>query len=109
MREFHLLLHGDEIRRAELLSNIVVFVPFGFFLSEFLSSTKTQSILKRFENVTFAAFGLSLCIEALQLLLQVGYFEMTDLIMNTVGAFIGAGVSILIRTAFGKARRHENL
>ena len=43
--------------------------------------------------MTLAGFGLSLTIECLQLLLHVGFFELTDLVMNTVGAFVGALVS----------------
>ena len=40
---------------------------------------------------TLAGFGLSLTIECLQLLLHVGFFELTDLVMNTVGAVVGGG------------------
>ena len=43
--------------------------------------------------MTLAGFGLSLTIECLQLLLHVGFCEVTDLVMNTVGAFVGVGVS----------------
>ena len=46
-----------------------------------------------------AGFGLSLslCIESLQLLLRVGFFELTDLVMNTLGAFVGALISAGVR------------
>ena len=43
--------------------------------------------------MTLAAFGLSLCIECLQLVLHVGFFEVTDLVMNTVGGGVGGVVA----------------
>ena len=76
---------------VETLSNIAVFVPFGFFLGEWLASSNRTGSWRRVGLVTLAAFGLSLCIECLQLVLNVGFFEVTDLVMNTVGGVLGAG------------------
>ena len=70
---------------VETLSNIAVFVPFGFFLGEWLASSNRTGSWRRVGLVTSAAFGLSFCIECLQLVLHVGFFEVTDLVMNTVG------------------------
>ena len=73
-----------------MFANVAVFVPFGFFLSEFLSTTKCFASNRQIGLVALAAFGLSLCIESLQLLLRVGFFELMDLVMNTVGG-VGEG------------------
>ena len=81
---------------AEMLSNLAAFVPFGLFLSEFLASTKSFGAGRRLGLVTLAGFGLSLTIECLQLLLRVGFFELTDLVMNTLGAFVGEGMSVVV-------------
>ena len=51
---------------------------------------------------TLAGFGLSLCIECLQLLLRVGFFELTDLVMNTLGAFVGVLISTGLRKVVGE-------
>ena len=91
------LFHEGGLLNVESLSNIAVFIPFGLFLSEFLASAKRFSAGRRLGLATLAGFGLSLCIECLQLLLRVGFFELTDLVMNTLGAFVGAGVAVLIR------------
>ena len=97
--ELHYFLFGGMVRWTEMFANIVVFVPFGFFLSEFLSMTKrfgassAFSARRRIGLVALAAFGLSLCIESLQLILRLGVFEITDLVLNTVGGVIGAWVS----------------
>ena len=53
----------------EAVSNIAVFVPFGFFLGEFLESLNRSGSWRRVGLVTLVAFGLSLCIECLQLVL----------------------------------------
>jgi len=82
---------------VESLCNVAVFVPFGIFLSEFLASAKRLRPGRRLGLVTLAGFGLSLCIESLQLVLKVGFFEVTDLVMNTVGAFVGALMSVGVR------------
>ena len=82
---------------VETLSNIAVFVPFGFFLGEWLASSNRTGSWRRVGLVTLAAFGLSLCIECLQLLLHVGFFEVTDLVMNTVGGVLGAWISVGFR------------
>ena len=78
---------------VETLSNIAVFVPFGFFLGEWLASSNRTGSWRRVGLVTLAAFGLSLCIECLQLVLKVGFFEVMDLGMNTVGGGVGGLMS----------------
>lgn len=86
---------------VETISNIAVFVPFGLFLGEWLASLNRTGSWRRVGLVTLAAFCLSLSIECLQLVLKVGFFEVTDLVMNTVGAIIGVGVAIIGRTVLG--------
>ena len=95
---------------AEMISNIAVFVPFGFFLGEWLASLNRTGSWLRVGLVTLASFGLSLCIECLQLVLKVGFFEVTDLVMNTAGGFIGAGLAILGRKLLSmpKPNRHSS-
>ena len=95
--EYHRLIHGGVERWTEMLANVAVFVPFGFFLSEFLSMTKHFSARRQIGRVAIAAFGLSLCIESLQLILRLGVFEITDLVLNTLGGFVGALMSVGVR------------
>ena len=81
----------------ESLFNIIAFVPFGFFLSEFMAEAKTTGRWRRFLCATGVGLCLSLCIEILQLLLRVGFFELLDLLLNTAGCLAGAGISLLLR------------
>ncbi len=113
----------------ESLFNIVAFVPFGFFLAEYLYVTthrpKTASIAgdgddaatgdrpasrplncwRRLALTTLATLALSLCIECLQLALHVGFFELTDLMMNTLGGLLGASLSLLLRAVFSPSKK----
>ena len=105
---------------VETLSNIAVFVPFGFFLAEFLaeasavsfagpkSTTKRLGAWRRICRAALASFALSLSIECLQLFLHAGYFELTDLVMNTLGGFAGALISVGIRKMV-RERSHYSL
>ena len=88
--EHNWIFHGNVWGWTQIFSNLVAFIPFGFFLSEFLASTKSFSAGRRLGLVALAGFGLSLTIECLQLLLHVGFFELTDLVMKTVGG-VGGG------------------
>lgn len=104
--EYYRFSQGGKIRQVEMLANIAAFIPFGLFLSEFLASAKRFSARRRLGLATLAGFGLSLCIECLQLLLRVGFFELTDLVMNTLGAFVGALISAGLRKVVGE-RSHR--
>ena len=52
---------------------------------------------------TLSGFGLSLCIEFLQLMFRLGFFELTDLVLNTVGTFLGAGLVVGVGAALVRA------
>ena len=99
--EFYRLLHGNEIQRLQILLNFLAFLPFGFLLSEYFSSAKRFSTGCRIGYVFMAGFGLSLCIEFLQLVFRLGLFELTDLVMNSLGTIIGALFSFIGRFVFG--------
>lgn len=93
------LFRGTGQSRVELFSNVAVFIPFGFFLSEYLASAGRLQHFRRVGFATLVAFGLSLCMECLQLVFHVGFFEWVDMMMNTIGAFVGALCSFLLQRA----------
>lgn len=114
--DFSGMFHASGQRPTESIANIAVFVPFGFFLAESLSALRSQSMSeptrlgawRRIGWVVLTAFGLSLCIEILQLVLHVGFFELTDLVMNTLGGFVGALISVGVRKLMGEESRTLN-
>ena len=83
-----------------LFGNVLAFTPFGFAVP-ILSRTN-----RRFANVAWLTFILSLTIELLQLMLKVGSFDVDDLILNTLGGMIGYGAFYVVnrvrRKCFGR-------
>lgn len=74
-----------------MLMNVFLFYPFGLTFP-FVISDRTKYV---FLKSTLTACALSIIIETLQFVLCVGYSEMDDIIMNTIGAAIG-GVAYLV-------------
>ena len=74
----------DATSLVGVLQNIVLFLPFGFLLSG-LQKMKTWQII-------LLGFALSLMIECTQLGLRIGWFEVDDLIDNTLGTWVGIAV-----------------
>ena len=80
---------GNRSLRAEVLWNVLLFVPIGYLLS---------AILPRRKKWLACLIGmmLTLAIEGTQLVTHLGMFEFDDLISNTAGAVIGyAGYHVL--------------
>ena len=61
---------------TNLFGNVIIFMPFGFFLP---MASKYRSFLA----AVFYSFTLSLCVETFQLLTKVGSFDVDDLLLNT--------------------------
>ena len=99
---------GNSDLGGEIVSNIVMFVPFGFLLSESLSSAYSKPsyfsirIWKRSVIVIIAALLFSASIETLQFVLVRGLFEWDDMINNTIGSLIGTGLFIFAERLRGK-------
>ncbi|AMA01378.1 VanZ family protein [Corynebacterium glutamicum] len=73
--------------------NIVLFMPFGFFLYRMLRHLNHRFPLV--ETVLFASVT-SLSIEVLQWVFAIGFSDLDDLLFNTIGDLIGASVAALI-------------
>ena len=67
---------------ANLVGNVLVFVPFGFLMP---MASKERSLIA---TVCYS-FVLSLVVEISQILLKVGSFDVDDLLLNTVGGILG--------------------
>ena len=67
---------------TNLFGNVIIFIPFGFFLP---MASKYRSCCA----TLFWSFGLSLCVETFQLLTKVGSFDVDDILLNTIGGVAG--------------------
>lgn len=73
---------GDTIRsHAYVIENIIMLIPYGFLLSLLISN--------HFMLVGCSGLLFSCCLEITQLITQRGYFQIDDIIMNTIGCMIG--------------------
>ena len=67
---------------TNLLGNVLIFLPFGFFMA---MASKYRSFL----STLIYSFALSLTIELSQLFMKVGCFDVDDLLLNTIGGILG--------------------
>lgn len=78
-----LIRRGDWFAFTYLFfGNIVWFVPFGMYL-------QYMGISKKLARTAFYGFLFSLLIETLQYVFGTGFSELDDLVLNTLGAWIG--------------------
>ena len=77
------------VQRLEFVANSLIFAPFGVLLNYLFPK---RSILRD----AFLCFALSLSVEVFQLFTLLGGFATVDLIMNTLGYFVGLGLYYLI-------------
>jgi glycopeptide antibiotics resistance protein len=91
--------YGFHIVFINLAANIVTFIPLGFF---------TTLLFKRFNNIISAAVFSALIItviEALQFVLNVGIFDIDDIILNTSGCIIGFAFYKIVKFILVKRSR----
>ena len=73
-----------------IIANILVFIPLGFFVS----NKNSKNV---FKTLVFCLFVI-LSIECIQLLFKIGFFDVDDIILNFIGSLIGIGINkILIK------------
>lgn len=86
---------------TNLLGNVLIFLPFGFF-------TPMASKYRSFLSTSFYSLALSLMVEISQLFMKVGCFDVDDLLLNTIGGMLGYvafTVCNMIRRNYAKKKR----
>lgn len=78
-----------------VILNILLFMPLGYILPLMIRSYKN-----RFRKAILISFLVSLSIETIQLVGHLGWFDVDDLINNTIGAALGT----LLFNVFLKSR-----
>lgn len=76
---------------TEIVENVVLFIPFIFFLFFMLETTskKVTTFLGVMGRAIAISFLSSLVIEMIQLFLHLGTWQLSDLCFNTIGGIIG--------------------
>lgn len=70
------------------LGNVLIFLPLGLFLPILFKK------YNRFSKVFICSILISFSMEVLQFILQIGQFDIDDIILNTIGCIIGYFVII---------------
>ena len=73
---------GPYVVLGNLLGNVLIFIPFGFFLP----------MACKYRNVIITVvytFMLSFSVEVIQLLTRIGSFDVDDILLNTIGGLLG--------------------
>jgi hypothetical protein len=76
----------------DILTNILGFIPLGFFFSAYLRMKKPQPNFRLFLMSIIIAGCMSLCIELIQVYLPARSSQLTDVITNMLGAVLGVGI-----------------
>lgn len=80
---------GNSVVWMNIAGNIAAFVPFGIFVMP-VSNRRIN-----FLETVIITFNVSLCVEIIQLVTKVGSFDVDDLLLNTIGGLIGAGIYVV--------------
>jgi glycopeptide antibiotics resistance protein len=76
------LIPFADTSRSEMISNFVVFIPFGLLLS---ATFKKPTFWLKFTYVLV----FSLAVEMIQYIFAIGVTDVTDVIMNSLGGLLG--------------------
>ncbi len=90
---------GMEAFFLNVVGNVAAFMPCGFFLPIVIKKGE------KWYNAILLSFGMSLCIETVQLVLQVGSFDVDDLFLNTLGGAMGYLAYLMVQSVRLR-RRH---
>lgn len=102
------LFKGEKLNICgNLIGNILLFVPFGFLLKESVSYSRLTLKMKIFIIIMSLLF--SCVIEILQLIFQKGFFEIDDLLNNTIGGSVGMMISIIMEYMKRYLKRQKGL
>jgi glycopeptide antibiotics resistance protein len=96
------LLPFNNNTQWELQFNVVAFMPLGFYLAAYRPKSK---VIKKIA----ATFVVSFVIELVQFVLAIGFSDITDLLMNTLGGIIGIVVFYVLSWLFGRNERKATL
>ena len=96
------LIPFDKIDVAEIILNVVIFVPLGIYAGVLF---KRWGFVKKL----FFFFLISLMFEVFQFILRIGIFDITDIITNTSGGIIGLMIFQAIEKVFNNSVKAKKI
>ena len=92
----NLIPFSEPIDRGEIILNVVIFVPLGIYAGVLFTKWS-------FGTKFLFIFLTSLMFEALQFILRIGAFDITDIITNILGGVIGLMIFKAIEELFNNS------
>lgn len=86
---------GDITSILNIYGNVFLFIPYGIMMP---LMQKKRKIIK----TTFYTMIFSIIIEFLQYIFKVGIFDIDDIILNTIGGFLGYIIYKIFRLCYNK-------
>lgn len=93
---------GTAFHLKEVLENLLLFVPMGIYLQMLLSKW-------RFHGKLIIIAGTSLLLEMVQYVLAIGRSDITGLLTNTAGGFLGLALYCIVAWLLRKRERADKL
>lgn len=85
---------GWKVTLINIVGNVITFMPFGFILP----MLTRKKIYKNIITVTLITSCFSFVIEAIQLEYRIGAFDVDDILLNTIGGFMGCFIYHICNT-----------
>ncbi|MDX8365741.1 VanZ family protein [Cytobacillus sp. IB215665] len=85
--------YNTSVIMINLIGNVIVFIPFGLFLSLLIPNLRKSSLL------ILVFIWLIGSLELLQYVFSLGSLDIDDILLNTVGAWLGLKVFLTVRMA----------
>ena len=85
---------GIKVVIVNIVGNVITFMPFGFILP----MLTRKKVYKNIITVTMITALFSLMIETIQLNYRIGAFDVDDIILNTMGGFLGCFIYHICNT-----------
>lgn len=87
----------------DIITNVLGFIPFGFFFSALLLKNTRLKRLSVYLIIVSLGTGLSFTIEIIQAYLPTRDSSLTDVVMNSAGTLLGVVIfQILFKSGFGE-------
>ena len=99
---YHADILGIKAVIVNVIGNVVVFMPFGYFVPRI--SKRAVGVI----TTVLFSFEFSLLIEIMQLISKKGTFDVDDLFLNTVGGFLGYLAYIIIHKCIQNRHQRHN-
>ncbi len=89
---------------TDIITNILGFIPFGFFLAIFIHKRKEERCFRNYFVIILVGATLSLLIELAQVFLPTRHSQMIDVACNVFGSFLGVYLFRIFLSHFSRFR-----